>query len=213
MIAIASIEKFSSQSKRWKLLESELAIPTYDAAYATVKSCIYIFGGCVSAKVGVYLKDIQCFDASTETCTKLLYSLPFTQCLGSACTDKNNVYVVNPNGKFVHINVNTKSLSVLYESKSAHLMSFATAFYKHSVFIMGGYDTSGDNYNVRRFDTRNKKITSAKEMKLPFTSKSNHLFGAVVSISRQFLDRPYVQPEDTATKRRQPQTSRTSVFP
>ncbi|XP_052784712.1 kelch-like protein 24 [Mya arenaria] len=187
--ALQSIEKYESGAKEWETLVETLRIATYDAAYATVNTSLYILGGAVSTKVGAYLKDIQCFNTVTETCTVLYYPLPFTLSLGIACTHNKDIYVVNPNGKFIHFNETLGPPTIIFETNGVHLMAFATVFHNKNIYIMGGFDMVGETDVIHKYDIKNKRISTSKDLRLPFERKSNHLFGAVMRVSPRLLTR------------------------
>ncbi|KAH3864136.1 hypothetical protein DPMN_027149 [Dreissena polymorpha] len=185
--ALCSIEKFDPKVNQWITLKAKLNIPVFDSAYASVKSKIFMFGGSLGSKVGVYLKDIQCFDIALETCTTLYHHLPMTLSLGAACTNNNDVYIVCPNGNVIHFNEETSPPKVFYESTKSQLLGFTAVFIENKILVMGGYSSIGETDVVRKIDILRKNYASVDETRLPFEKNSNELFAAVMHVDRRFL--------------------------
>jgi hypothetical protein len=197
-MVVQSIEKYDIKQACWKTVLN-MEIPTYDSAFATIKSRIYIFGGSIGSLAGVYIKDIQCYDTISNTCTKLYHNLPFTLSLGTACCSNRDIYITCPNGKMIHYNEDSAP-SVINETKGSQLMGFATLYHEHAIYIMGGYSMIGETDAVHKFDLSSQKQVQISQLKLPFKKMTNELFAVPMHISRKFLTKEYMTAEESNRK-------------
>lgn len=184
--AVSSIEKYDIELNKWVKV-CNMAIATFDSAYAVVRTQILVFGGSIASMCGVYLKDIQCFDTVTETCTTLYYNLPFPLSLATACVHNRDIYLTCPNGKIIHYGGNMPP-SVIYQAKTTHLMGFATIYHNSAIYILGGYSAIGESDGIQKFDLKMMKQTVFRETKVPFAKQTNQLYAAVMFVSRKYLN-------------------------
>lgn len=201
-IVVSCIEKYDINQDSWRTV-GKLEIPTYDSAFATIKTRIYIFGGSIDVIAGVYTKDIQCFDTITLTCTKLDHTLPFTSSLAMACSSNRDVYITCPNGKMIHYNEDLASTTI-NETKGSQLMGFATLHSDNAVFIMGGYSMIGETDVIHKFDLKTRRQLKISQFKLPFKKQTNQLFACPMYVSRTFLTTEYMTVEQVLRKNNSP---------
>ncbi|KAL4239537.1 hypothetical protein ACF0H5_000351 [Mactra antiquata] len=182
---VPSIERYNITEDVWEVV-GEMENPTYDSAYATVKTKIFIFGGAIGCIPGVYVKDIQCFDTVSNTCTKIYYNLPFTLSLATACTSNNDIYITCPSGQIIHFNEES-SPTLISNTKGSQLMGFATVFHDNSLYIMGGYSVIGETDFIHKFDLNTRKQIRMSNLKLPFTKNTNEYSACAMHVSRTLL--------------------------
>ncbi|XP_045212797.2 ectoderm-neural cortex protein 1-like [Mercenaria mercenaria] len=199
---LQSIEKYDIKQTCWTKV-GNMEIPTYDSAFTTIKSRVYTFGGSIGSLAGVYVKDIQCFDTITQTCTKLYHNLPFTLSLAMACSSNRDVYITCPNGKMIHYNEDSAP-STINETKGSQLMGFATLYHQNAIYIMGGYSMIGETDAIHKFDLNTKKQVKVSQFKLPFKKETNQLFASSMHVSRKFLTNEYMTVEESMRKNYSP---------
>ena len=180
-----SIEKYDTKTDSWRVV-SQLQIPTYDSACSVVKSKIYLFGGTMTVIPGSYVKDIQCFDTVTETCTVLYHNLPMPLSLGVAvaCSDNRDIFIACPRGDILHYSEESAP-TVLHPASDNGRMGFGVAFHDNKVYVMGGYNQSASTC-ISYYDLQKKMLVQSK-MKLPFDKRPHQLFATVANISRGHL--------------------------
>ena len=185
-----SIEKYDPETDTWMLV-SRLQMPTYDSASAVVKSRIYIFGGTMTVIPGSYIKDIQCFDTVTNTCTVVYHNLPMPLCLGVAvaCSHNRDIYIVCPRGDIIHYNEDVPP-TVVHPVHGKGYMGFGVVCHENMLYIMGGYNLSATDC-ISCFDIKTKKLSVIPKLKLPFEKNCHHLFATVANISRRHLTHEY----------------------
>ena len=184
--AVSSIEKYDMVNNTWTKV-GDMAIPTFDSAFAVAKTQILVFGGSIASMCGVYIKDIQCFDTVTETCTTLYQNLPFTLSLATACVHNKDIYLTCPNGKIIHYSADTPP-SIINQSKGSQLMGFATVYNNNIIYILGGYSLTGESDAIHKFSLKTMEQSLFRETKLPFPKQTNQLFATVMYVSRAFLN-------------------------
>ena len=204
-MVVQNIEKYDIKQAWWRTV-STMEIPTYDSAFATIRSRIYIFGGSIGSLAGVYIKDIQCFDTVSNTCTKLYHNLPFTLSLGTTCCSNRDTYITCPNGKMIHYNEDSAP-TVINETKGSQLMGFATLYHENAIYIMGGYSMIGETDSVHKFDLKTKRQVNISQFKLPFKKMTNELFATSMHISKKFLTNEFMTSEESKRKKTSPRWS------
>lgn len=199
---VSSIEKYDITSNTWSKV-GNMAIPTFDSAFAVVRTQVLIFGGSIASMSGVYIKDIQSFDTVTNTCTKLYHNLPFTLSLAVACVQNHDVYLTCPNGKIIHYNENTPP-NVINQSKGSQLMGYATVYHNKAIYILGGYSMIYESDVIHRFSLKSMDQTVLRETKIPFQKQTNQLFATVMYVNRKYLntDTEYQLEKDLTSPRK-----------
>ena len=185
-----SIEKYDIETDTWKVV-ARLQIPTYDSASAVVKSRIYMFGGTMSVIPGSYIKDIQCFDTVTETCTIVYHNLPMPLSLGVAvaCSHNRDIYIVCPRGDIIHYSEDIPP-TVIHPVSGRGYMGFGVACHDNRLYIMGGYNYTTSDC-IKYFDIKSRKFSLVPKLKLPFEKNCHHLFATTANISRRHLEHEY----------------------
>ncbi|XP_052243748.1 kelch-like protein 12 [Dreissena polymorpha] len=162
---LCSIAKNDLKVNQWITLNVTLNIPVFDSAYASIKSKIFLIGG---SNGEVYLKDIQCFDSALETCTTLHHQLPITLSLAAACTNNNDVFIVQRNGDIIHFNEETSPPKLFHGKQKYPLIGVTTAFNENTILVISKYPSKDETYAVRKFDVLCENYDNVDETKLPF---------------------------------------------